>query len=112
MSEQQTFWPADPPQPAIVRTTDPETSHAAAEVILDALPNVQADIMRILADMPEPATAVEIGRWCESCIAGANRDTYRKRPHEMVQAGLLVECEKRACKFSGLMAATFRRVRQ
>jgi len=104
----------DPRPPKIARVTDPETSHAAAESILRDLPEVQANIMRLLADMQEPCTAVEIGRWAEDCIAGANRDTYRKRPHEMTTGSnpLLIECDKRPCAFSGLMATTFRRAVQ
>ena len=87
------------------RTTDPQTSHDAAEDI-----DVNEVINRcliVLRGAGEPLTAREVAWRCINAWPGDyEQDTYRKRVQSEMKP-LLRECEARVCSRSGRKATTY-----
>jgi len=85
------------------RSTDPPTSHQAANEIGSMLNALQA---RMLAAFAKPMTDNEAAAWCVTNYGEMMHETYRKRGGEI--RGRLVECGKRKCAVTGRNAMTWR----
>jgi predicted molibdopterin-dependent oxidoreductase YjgC len=90
----------------MARTTDPSTSHEAAEKKAPRLANDYAVILGTLATASEPLTASEIDR--EHRRQGLMVSPAHKRCVELERRGLVVRCEPRVCSVTGYKAATWR----
>ena len=97
--------------PAIVRRTDPPTSHQSAKDIEPKLSSAQAAMRMMIDRSTVPHTAQELAFEC-SRLFGGMAETYRKRAHELVLLNLANECEARACEITGKMATTFKKAKQ
>lgn len=105
---QRTLFDAEP-QPKLARTTDKATSHAAAPETQTKLPYLQQCCMIVCGRQLRPMTANEIGEAASSMFNGM-QESYRKRVHELVRAGLLREAGERICAVTGKGATVYERV--
>ena len=90
------------------RTSDFVTSHEAAEHIASGLPILQARMLRAFA---VERTANEAAEYCFEKYGEKTKESYRKRAHELAQAGHIVPRGKRKCADSGRSARVFSLVR-
>ena len=75
-----------------VRTTDPDTSHLAAELV----PVSKLEQMFLNALLVHDAlTTTEIANFY-----GMDRDSFSPRPPRLIRRGLIEQCGKRHCKNS------------
>ena len=86
------------------RNSDYVTSHLAAEHIAASLPTLQARMLRAFA---VERTANEAAEYCFEVYGEKTKESYRKRCHELVQAGHIVPRGKRKCVDSGRYARVF-----
>jgi hypothetical protein len=95
------------PEERMARTTDPSTSHEAAE---KKAPRRASDYAVILGTLVitrnYPMTASEIDR--EHGHQGLSVSPAHKRLPELARQGLVVRCEPRVCSVTGYKAATWR----
>lgn len=78
--------------PALARTSDPDTSHAAAHAVTPAVPVIEAAIL-VAASYRVPRSAFSIARWVEKDHPGRwDEGTIRTRVSNMGKRGLLVKC--------------------
>jgi hypothetical protein len=84
----------------LARTTDPTTSHDAAQFSLDKAPLLQQRIYEILADFPEGLTDDEITDMYElsASLQGWEpvlHDTPRKRRSDLTNRGVVIPTGRR-----------------
>ena len=89
------------------RKSDPITSQKSAAETEPKLNGLQSCCMWILGRALSPRTANEIASECVRQY-GKMAESYRKRMHELVDAGFVIECGERACEVTGKNAMTFR----
>ena len=108
---QRTLFDAEP-QPKLASDSDKQTSHAAAAEVLPKLNRIQSQVMQAVewSDPRRPLTANEIARNARSYFGGM-AESYRKRVHELVRAGLLREAGERICAVTGKRGTVYERVR-
>ena len=106
---QRTLFDAEP-QLKLARNADKATSHAAAAETIPKLPYLQQCCMIVIGRQPSPMTANEIGEAASNMFNGM-QESYRKRVHELVRAGLLREAGERVCRVTGKGATVYERVR-
>ena len=106
---QRTLFDAEP-QPKLARNTDKSTSHAAAAEITPKLNRIQILCLQSVewSDPRRPLTANEIAANAVAYFGGM-AETYRKRVHELVRAGLLREAGERVCRVTGKGATVYER---
>ena len=92
----RTLFPEITPEPKLARTSDPETSHLAAEQIRPHLGRLHRVVIATLKENGEPMTAKEIG------------PDAHKRMLELVEADQIETCGTRICSVSGRMAQAYR----
>lgn len=98
------------PQPKLARDADKATSHAAAAETQAKLPFLQQCCMIVAGRQLSPMTANEIADAAAAMFRGMP-ESYRKRVHELVRAGLLRELGERTCSVTGKGATVYERVR-
>jgi DNA-binding IclR family transcriptional regulator len=87
-----------------VRRDHPDTSHAAAERILDAQPNLRRRVFNYIQSQQEwGATDEEVQR-----ALGMNPSTERPRRVELVELGLVADSGSRRRTESGRAAVVWR----
>lgn len=91
----------------LFRPTDPYTSREAAEQTVERRSRSQRIVMAVVERSALPRTAQEIAQRCATEFGGQS-ETYRKRFHELVRDGSLVECPPRICDVTGSRAMTYR----
>jgi hypothetical protein len=89
------------------RATDPTPSHEAAEEIRPKLSRLREAMLTVIAESGS-MTAMEAAAACCNRYGGIWLESARKRCHELVKLGLIVECEPRRCLHSGKMATTYK----
>ncbi len=72
------------------RSTDPGTSHEAAEAISSNLRKLQAFVLETLREHPNGLTDYELEEKC-----GSHGSTYRTRRAELAEMGLVEQCGHR-----------------
>ena len=90
-------------QSVIARSSDPITSHVAAENVLPKLSGRRSEFVRCLREIGHPATAQEIAAMADVRI----RESVRKRAKECVNLGYVVEVGTKRCDVTGTMAMTY-----
>ena len=88
----------------LFRNSDYVTSYLAAEHIASSLPTLQA---RMLRAFTVERTANEAAEYCVQVYGEKSKESYRKRCHELAQAGHIVPRGKRKCADSGRYARVF-----
>lgn len=107
---QRTLFDADL-LPKLSRKSDKATSHAAAAEVIPKLNATQEACLRAIdSSKLYPLTANEIAREAAARFGGI-AESYRKRVHELVRAGMLCEAGKRKCYVTGKGATCYERVR-
>lgn len=91
----------------ISRKSDPITSQISAADTEPRLNGLQSSCLWVLGRAVSPRTANEIAIECVRQY-GKMAESYRKRVHELVEAGKAVECGERACEVTVKSAMTFR----
>ena len=91
----------------ISRRSDPITSQKSAAETEPQLTGLQSCCMVVLGRALSARTANEIAAECVRQY-GKMAESYRKRLHELVEAGKAIECGDRACEVTGKSAMTFR----
>lgn len=106
---QRTLFDASP-EPKLARDTDKATSHAAAAETIPKLNRIQSLCLQSveLSDPRRPLTANEIAANAVQYFGGM-AETYRKRVHELVRAGLLREVGERVCRVTGKRGTVYER---
>lgn len=89
------------------RKSDPITSQQSAAETEPRLTPLQSCCLVILGRAIAPRTANEIAAECVRLHRGM-AESYRKRLHELVDRGTVIECGDRACEVTGKAAMTFR----
>lgn len=104
---QRTLFDASP-EPKLARDTDKATSHAAAAETIPKLNRIQSLCLQSVewSDPRRPLTANEIAANAVQYFGGM-AETYRKRVHELVRAGLLRESGERVCRVTGKGATVY-----
>jgi hypothetical protein len=95
---------------ALARTSDPDTSRAAADGIaakLNHCQQVMLDAIRHMQPFEEPTAGEAAGAAYEIDQTSA-AESYRKRLGELLRLGRVVETGKRRCRVTGKSARTFR----
>lgn len=90
----------------IARRSDPVTSHMAAAETETKLKKHKAYCVAVMTGKLDPRTAQEIALEASQRFGGIT-DTYRKRPHELVNDKVFVECGFRKCTVTSKQAQTF-----
>ena len=106
---QRTLFDSEPQQ-MLASEADKATSHAAASETNQKLPYLQQCCMIVIGRQLSPMTANEIGEAASNMFNGM-QESYRKRVHELVRAGLLREAGERVCRVTGKGATVYERVR-
>lgn len=102
---QRTLFDAET-QPKLARDTDKATSHAAAADVAPKLGVMQSRCLSPdVFDSPR-MTANEIAANAAARFGGM-AETYRKRVHEIVRAGLLREAGETICSVTGKGATVY-----
>ncbi len=91
----------------ISRKSDPITSQKSAAKTEPQLTGLQSCCMVVLGRAITARTANEIAVECVRRY-GKLAESYRKRLHELVEAGKAIECGDRVCEVTGSTAMTFR----
>ena len=101
---------AEEPPRAHARTTDPHTSHAAADSLdPTTLTEIQTRVYCVLvAYGPMPDQALIFRYRCAYGHAGES--TIRTRRHELVERGLVVDTGERVVQGNGRLAIVWRAV--
>ena len=96
-------------EPAIVRKSDPETSHAAAEFVRPKLSEVEGRMLRMFEQLGKPSTALEAAGECMACCDtnGTNRETHRKRYTGLLAKGYIRKCGKKQCRLTGQLVTAY-----
>ena len=92
---------------ALCRRSDPITSQKSAAETEPKLNGMHSSCLWVLGRAVQPRTANEIAIECVRQY-GKLAESYRKRVHELVEAGKAVECGERPCEITGKSAMTFR----
>ena len=105
---QRTLFDAEP-KPKLARDADKATSHAAAAETQTKLPFLQQCCIIACGRNQRPLTANEIADAAAAMFRGMP-ESYRKRVHELVRAGLLREAGERVCSVTGKRGTVYERV--
>ena len=89
------------------RAVDPDTSHEAAREMAEGKASKARGRM-LAAWRVRPMTAMEAGQYCVDKFGEYDRETYRKRKHELQRLGLLRFVEVRPCNVTGRKAEVWR----
>jgi hypothetical protein len=89
------------------RAVDPETSHEAAREMAEGIAT-HARSRMLMAWATGPMTAMEAAQYCVDKFGEYDRETYRKRKHELQRLGFLRFVEVRPCKVTGRKAEVWR----
>lgn len=92
------------PNMAFARTTDPQTSHAAARTV--KVRESQAKVFALLAQLGS-ATHDELIEYANNTRVGMSPSGVRSRCHELVVAGMVVDTGQRRVLPSGRSAVVW-----
>ena len=92
------------------RQDDPDTSHMAAAKAESVLTFAQELMLRVISESLNPVTSAEAAAECVRRDGRVIAGTYRRRTHELQNAGEIKIAGRKLCEVRGTVCNCFRSI--